>query len=40
MSLAFLEQPILNLPSAYPGRHWELDTNFDTLVNSFVAAKP
>jgi hypothetical protein len=40
MSLAFFEQPILNSPNAYPGRHWELDAGFDTLVKSFVATKP
>jgi type III restriction enzyme len=25
MSEPFFEQPILNSPYAYPGRHWELD---------------
>jgi type III restriction enzyme len=27
MSTAFFEQPILNSPYAYPGRHWELDAD-------------
>lgn len=27
MSTAFFEQPILNSPYAYPGRHWQLDAN-------------
>ena len=24
---SFFEQPILNSPYAYPGRHWELDAD-------------
>ena len=27
MSNSFFEQPILNSPYAYPGRHWELDAD-------------
>jgi type III restriction enzyme len=27
MSARFFEQPILNSPYAYPGRHWELDSD-------------
>jgi len=27
MSDQFFEQPILNSPYEYPGRHWELDAN-------------
>lgn len=27
MSEQFFEKPILNSPNAYPGRHWELDTD-------------
>ena len=27
MSNQFFEQPILNSPYAYPGRHWELDAD-------------
>ena len=27
MSDAFFENPILNSPYEYPGRHWELDEN-------------
>jgi hypothetical protein len=40
MSLAFFEHLILNSPYACPGRHWDLDAGFDTLVKSFVATQP
>ncbi len=37
MSSHFFEQPILNSPYAYPGRHWELAPDFDKLIQSLTA---